>query len=82
MSMSNEELEKTGILKMMFDKADEEEMTLEESLEEFEEKIDYLNVDDSKKEKYKELVKEIKVEKDEKIKQFLFKQLIKTVGEE
>lgn len=83
MSMTSEELEKTGILKAMLDNADyDEETTIDERIEEFEEKIDYLNITEEKKEKLKKLVTDIKEEHDEKVCEFLFKELVKLVDEE
>ena len=38
--MSEEELEKTGILKDMLEKEDEEDMTINEMIEEFLDKLD------------------------------------------
>lgn len=81
MSMSGEELEKTGLLKKMLEKAENDEMTIGEEIEEFEERIDYINIDSDKKEKLKELCDEIKKEEDEKTKEFLFKQLVKLANE-
>lgn len=83
MSMSEEQLQKTGILKMMLDKADfVEELSLLERIELLEDRIDYLNIIDEKKDKLRELVNEIKIEEDEKVQDFLFKQLIKIIEDE
>ncbi|MBR4177724.1 MAG: hypothetical protein IKH54_06305 [Bacilli bacterium] len=83
MSMSEEELEKTGILKVMLNKADsDEESTLLEKIEMFEERLDYLNVEEEKKEKLKDLISKIKEEEDEKVQGFLFKELEKMVEDE
>ena len=51
--MSEEELEKTGILKDLLSKEDEEEMTINEMIEEFLEQLDYLDMDSKKKTKLK-----------------------------
>ena len=51
--MSEEELEKTGILKDMLEKEDEEDMTINEMIEEFLDKLDYLDIDTKKKAKLK-----------------------------
>lgn len=80
MSMTEEELQKTGILKMMLDKADhEDESSLLEKIELFEEKVDYLNISEEKKNKLKELIEKIKEESDENVQDFLFNELTKTL---
>ena len=80
MSMTEEELQKTGILKMMLDKADhEDESSLLEKIELFEEKVDYLNISEEKKDKLKELIEKIKEESDENVQEFLFNELTKTL---
>jgi len=80
MSMSEEQLEKTGILRIMLDKADRvEESTLLERIELFEDKIEYLNIEEEKKNKLIELVEKIKLESDEKVQEFLFKELIRII---
>ena len=53
--MWEEELEKTGILKDLLSKEDEEEMTINEMIEEFLEQLDYLDMDTKKKTKLKYL---------------------------
>ncbi len=80
--MSEEELEKTGILKDLLKKEDEEEMTINEMIEEFLEQLDYLDIDEKKKIKLKTLAKEIQEEKNEQAKEFLFNQLKKIANEE
>lgn len=80
--MSEEELEKTGILKTMLIKVDEDEMTINEMIEEFLEQVDYLDITDRKKIKLKKLAQEILTEKDDKVKEFLFKELRKSANEE
>ncbi len=79
--MSEEELEKTGILKDMLEKEDEEEMTINEMIEEFLDKLDYLDIDTKKKAKLKSLAKQIQEEPDEKAKEFLFNGLKKIANE-
>ncbi len=79
--MSEEELEKTGILKDMLEKEDEEEMTINEMIEEFLEQLDYLEMDEKKKLKLKSLAKQIQEEQDEKAKEFLFNELKKIANE-
>lgn len=79
--MSEEELEKTGILRDIMSKEDEEEMTINEMIEEFLEQLDYLDIEQNKKNKLKFLAKQIQEEKDEKAKEFLFNQLKKIANE-
>ena len=80
--MSEEELEKTGILKDLLNKEDEEEMTINEMIEEFLEQLDYLDMNTKKKQKLKSLAKQIQEEKEEKAKEFLFDELKKVANEE
>lgn len=82
MSMSSEELERTGILKQMIDQAEEEEMTIDERIEEFEEQIEFLNVSEEKKEKMKDLVYQIQKEEKDKTKEFLFRELVKFANQD
>lgn len=83
MSMTEEELEKTGILKVMLNKADsDDESTLLEKIELFEERLDYLNIEEDKKDKLRDLISKIKEEDDEKVQGFLFKELEKMVEDE
>ena len=79
--MSEEELEKTGILKDLLSKEDEEEMTINEMIEEFLEQLDYLDIDAKKKLKLKSLAKQIQEEQDEQAKGFLFNELKKIANE-
>ena len=79
--MSEEELEKTGILKDMLTKEDDEEMTINEMIEEFLEQLDYLEMDEKKKQKIKPLAKQIQEEQNEKAKEFLFDELKKIANE-
>lgn len=80
--MSEEELEKTGILKDLLSKEDEEEMTINEMIEEFLEQLDYLDMDSKKKTKLKTLAKRIQEEKNEQAKEFLFNELKKIANEQ
>ena len=74
-----EELEQTQMLKTMIIESDEEEPSILEEIEEFEEKIDYLDIDDEKKTKLRNLGNEIKKEDDENVREYLFKLLQKEV---
>ena len=80
--MSEEELEKTGILKDLLSKEDEEEMTINEMIEEFLEQLDYLDMDSKKKTKLKTLAKQNQEEKNEQAKEFLFNELKKIANEQ
>lgn len=80
--MSEEELEKTGILKDLLSKEDEEEMTINEMIEEFLEQLDYLDMDSKKKTKLKTLAKQIQEEKNEQAKEYLFNELKKIANEQ
>ena len=80
--MSEEELEKTGILKDLLSKEDEEEMTINEMIEEFLEQLDYLDMDSKKKTKLKTLAKQIQEEKNEQAKEFLINELKKIANEQ
>ena len=74
-----EELEQTQMLKTMIIESDEEEPSMLEEIEEFEEKIDYLDIDEEKKIKLRNLCNEIKKEDDENVREYLFKLLQKEV---
>ena len=74
-----EELEQTNMLKTMIIESDDDEPSILEEIEEFEDKIDYLDIDDEKKEKLIKLCSEIKEEKDENVREYLFKLLKKEV---
>jgi len=77
-----DELEKTDILKILFDKDDEEEeLSIVEIIEEFEEKLEYKNIDEKKKKSILKLINDIKSEEDLKVQEFLFKELVKIVEE-
>ena len=68
----DEELERTEQIKTMIIESDFEEQSIIEDIEEFEDKIDYLDIDKKKKEKLKEMCKEIKDEEDENVREYLF----------
>lgn len=79
--MTEEELERTSMMKTMIieSSSDEEEISIIESIEEFEDKIDYLDIEESKKEKLKELCAEIKSEENLKTREYLFRLLQKEI---
>lgn len=83
MSMSEEQLQKTGLLRIMLDKQyEEEDMTVLERIELFEDKVEYMNIPDKQKEKILNLIEQIKLEDSEKTQEFLFHELVKIVEEE
>ena len=81
MSLSNEDLEKTGLIRTLMDKKDPDEGTISD-LDEIMERLEYIDIDDEKKKKYLDLIKEIKKEDDQKTREFLFHQLVKVVNKE
>ena len=83
MSMSEEQLQKTGLLRIMLDKQyEEDDMTILERIEMFEDKVEYMNIPQKEKEKIQNLIEQIKLEDSEKTQEFLFKELVKLVEEE
>ena len=51
-------------------------------IDEIKERLEYMDIEDSKKDKYFELIDEIKKEKDEKTREFLFHNLAKIINKE
>ena len=81
--MEDIELERTNLMKSMIVENEtlyDDESSIVESIEEFEDRIDYLDMDDNKKEELKELCTKIKAEEDEKVQETLFKLLQKEVN--
>lgn len=74
--MDEEERERTTRMQTMMIEMDEEE-SLEESIEQFEEKLEYMNLPEEKKQKIKELCTEIRKEEKEETRDFLLKLLQK-----
>ncbi len=74
--MDKEELERTNLMKTMMIEVDEEE-TIDENIDQFEEKLEYADIPEEKKEKLKDLCEQIKKEEDENTKDYLFKLLQK-----
>lgn len=66
----NEEIEKTNLIKTLF--IETEEVSIVEKIEEFEDKIDYLDIPDKEKEDIKTLCNKIKQENDENTRAYLF----------
>ena len=60
---------------------EEEDLTIDEMIEEFLENVDFMNIEDDKKKKLKELCSEIQKESDNKAKEYLFKLLTKQANE-
>lgn len=82
MSMSEEQLQKTGLLRIMLDKQyEDDDMTIIERIEMFEDKVEYMNIPEKQKEKILNLIEQIKLEDSEKTQEFLFKELVKMVEE-
>ena len=78
--MSDEELETTNLMKtLMIDKNTEEEEDIVENIEEFEDKLDYLDITLDKRNKLKQICEDIKREEDEKVREYLFKLLQKEI---
>lgn len=80
--MSEEQLQKTGLLRIMLDKQYEvDDMNIIERIEMFEDKVEYMNIPEKQKEKILNLIEQIKLEDSEKTQEFLFKELVKMVEE-
>ena len=78
--MEQEELERTEQMKTMIIEGNpEEEPSIIESIEEFEDKIDYLDIDKKKKNKLREMCQKIKEEEDENVREYLFNLLQKEI---
>ncbi|MBR6136591.1 MAG: hypothetical protein IKQ06_00385 [Bacilli bacterium] len=76
--MDKDELEMTRKMNTMFVELDEEESILE-SIERFEDKLEYIDIPKTKKEKLAKLCEEIKKEEDENAREYLFKLLQKEI---
>lgn len=79
--MTPEELEQTEQMKTMIieTETDDEEQSVLEMIEEFEDKIEYLDISKDKKKKLTEMCEEIKNESDEKVREYLFNLLQKEI---
>lgn len=79
--MTPEELEQTEQMKTMIieTETDDEEQSVLEMIEEFEDKIEYLDIPKDKKKKLTEMCEEIKNESDEKVREYLFNLLQKEI---
>ena len=65
---------------MMIGQDNDEDDDILENIEEFEESLDYLDIDDEKKKEMKNLCKEIKRETNEKTRSYLFDLLQKELN--
>ena len=81
MSLSNEDLEKTGLIRTLMDKHEDDEGSISD-LDVIMERLEYMDIDDDKKKKYLDLIQEIKKEDDVKTREFLFHQLVKIINKE
>lgn len=79
MSMSNEDLERTGVFNTLMDLEDTGSL---DEIDEIKERLEYMDIEDDKKEKYFELIGEIKKEEDPKTREFLFHNLAKIINKE
>jgi len=78
--MREEDKERTNMMKTMIIEQEEKDyMTPVERIEEFEDRIDYLDISVSKKKKLKKLCQDIKAEEDEKAQEYLFNLLQKEI---
>jgi len=77
--MDKEELEQTRKMSTMMIELDEEDSILD-SINQFEEKLEYMDIPEDKKEKIKQMCKEIKEEDNENTREYLFKLLQKEVN--
>ena len=80
--MNEKDLERTKMMKTMIVEesyADDDELSILESIEAFEDKIDYLDIPEEKKTKLQELCTEIKKEENDKTREYLFKLLQKEI---
>ena len=81
MSMTSEELERTGVLKVMLDKDNchDEEITIGERIDELEDRFEYIDIDDSKKEEIIKLLRDVKKEENDSTKEFLYNEILKLI---
>ena len=78
--MDDEELERTGILQSI-SKYDDDEAYILEIVEEYEDRIDYLDIDEDKKKEIKKLCLEIKRTENEEEMEELYSKLKELVEE-
>lgn len=79
--MENEELERTQMIKtLIIEDIFDEDNSVKENIEEFEEKVEYMDIPKEKKEKILNLCTEIKKEENEKTQEYLLKLLQKEIN--
>lgn len=75
-----EDEETTKLMHTMMIDQDNEEEDIIENIEEFEDRLDYLDIDSEKKKEMRHLCQEIKKEEDEKTRSYLFDLLQKELN--
>lgn len=78
--MNKEDLERTNLMKTLMIDVDKDEDAVIESIEQFEEKLEYMDLPNDKKAKLKELCQEIKEEENENTRDYLYSLLQKEVN--
>ncbi len=78
--IDKEELERTNLMKTMIVEPESDDISIVEEIEEFEEKLEYMDISKEKKKELKDLCAKIKTEEDENIKEYLFNLLQKEVN--
>lgn len=78
--MNKENLERTNLMKTMMIDIDKDEDAVIESIEQFEEKLEYMDLPNDKKEKLKDLCQQIKDEENENTRDYLYRLLEKEVN--
>lgn len=78
--IDKEELERTNLMKTMIVEPESDDINIVEEIEEFEEKLEYMDISKEKKKELKDLCAKIKTEEDENIKEYLFNLLQKEVN--
>lgn len=78
--MDKDELERTNLMKTMILEQEQEETSIVETIEEFEERLEYMDIPESKKNKLKETISKIKQEESDETREYLFKLLVKEVN--
>lgn len=78
--IDKEELERTNLMKTMIVEPESDDINIVEEIEEFEEKLEYMDISKEKKKELKDLCAKIKTEEDDNIKEYLFNLLQKEVN--
>ena len=78
--IDKEEIERTNLMKTMIVEPESDDINIVEEIEEFEEKLEYMDISKEKKKELKDLCTKIKTEEDENIKEYLFNLLQKEVN--